>query len=172
MRMKPSEKWSWTVGIGKGNIGLVQYLLIIIVLYIKRQHIMEINQSSKMKKQIASVFVVCLMALLGTSPLFAQTIVNADFESGNTGFQSDYTYVNPQNNGQNVGIESGKYTIDNTSSGHGIGSIGWPTILGYGGSGKYMLVNGFGGNTNPTKRHGSRPLPLPQIPTTFSRVRW
>lgn len=152
MRTKPSEKWSWTVGIGKGNSGLVQYLLRIIVLYIKRQHIMEINQSSKVKKQIASVFVVCLMALLGTSPLFAQNIANADFESGNSGFQSDYTYVNPQDyNGQNVGIENGKYTIDNTSSGHGIGSIGWPTILGYGGSGKYMLANGFGGNTNPTK---------------------
>ncbi len=98
------------------------------------------------------LFKTLAMLLMLSSPrLFAQTIANADFESGNTGFQSDYTYVNPQNNGQNVGIENGKYTVDNTSNGHGIGSIGWPTIQGYGGSGKYMLVNGFGGNTNPTK---------------------
>lgn len=101
-----------------------------------------------MKKHLI-VLAALLFGLFGS--ILAQTIVNADFENGNSGFLTDYTYVNPQYNGQNVGIENGKYTIDNTSYGHGIGYVGWPTVLGYGGSGKYMLVNGYGGNTSSTK---------------------
>lgn len=92
------------------------------------------------------LFKTLAMLLVLSSPrLFAQTIVNADFESGNTGFNSDYQYW------PTGGVDAGQYCVDVTSAGHGIGSIGWPTILGYGGSGKYMLVNGFGGSTNPTK---------------------
>ena len=88
---------------------------------------------------------LAMVLLLSSSRLFAQTIVNADFESGNTGFNSDYQYW------PTGGVDAGQYCVDVTSAGHGIGSIGWPTILGYGGSGKYMLVNGFGGTINPTK---------------------
>ena len=88
---------------------------------------------------------LAMLLMLSSPRLFAQTIANADFESGNTGFISDYEFW------PTGGVDAGKYCIDVTSAGHGIGSIGWPTILGYGGSGKYMLVNGYGGSTNPTK---------------------
>ena len=146
MRTKPSEKWSWTVGIGKGNGGLVQYLLRIIVLYIKRQHIMKINTLNKLNKRILAFFGICLVMAAISPRLAAQTIVNADFESGNTGFITDYSYTATGEVGE------GYYCIDVTAQGHGGGTLGgWPDIRGYGGSGKYMLVNGHGGATNPTK---------------------
>ena len=100
----------------------------------------------RLKRALRTALLVLLLNVVGMGKMYAQNnlIVNPDFESGNTGFYSDYTYVSSI-------VEAGQYAIDNTTTGHGIGSIGWPTILGYGGSGKYMLVNGFGGTTNPTK---------------------
>ena len=106
---------------------------------------MKTNPLNNMKRRILTFFAICFVTAAITPRLAAQNIVNADFESGNTGFITDYTY---QATG---GVQEGYYCIDVTSAGHGIGSIGWPTILGYGGSGKYMLVNGFGGSTNATK---------------------
>ena len=99
-----------------------------------------------MKKQNLLCFLVCFIAFMGAFPLTAQTIVNADFESGNSGFLTDYDYTS------SGVVEAGHYCVDNTSNGHGGGQLGgWPTVLGYGGSGKYLLVNGYGGDINQTK---------------------
>ena len=106
---------------------------------------MKINPLNNLNKRILSFFVICFVFAAMLSPLAAQNIVNADFESGNTGFITDYTYTP---SGQ---VDEGYYCIDVTAQGHGGGQLGWPNISGYGGSGKYMLVNGHGGATNPTK---------------------
>lgn len=98
-----------------------------------------------MRKWLVKLLAVAAL-VLGGLPIFAQNlVVNGDFEQGNTGFMSHYTYT------ETGVIEAGCYCIDYSSAGHG-GGIGWPTVLGYGGSGKYMIVNGFGGeNVNPNK---------------------
>ena len=107
---------------------------------------MSIKPLNKLSKQILSFFAICLVTAAISPRLAAQNIVNADFESGNTGFITDYTYTASGEVGE------GCYCIDVTAQGHGGGSLGgWPDIRGYGGSGKYMLVNGLGGTTNPTK---------------------
>lgn len=85
-----------------------------------------------------------LLLLIPTS-LFAQNlIVNGDFELGNTGFEHpDYTHTNGV-------VEAGFYCIDTTVSGHGGGMFGGflpPNDH----TGKYMIVNGWGGNDNPNK---------------------
>lgn len=94
-----------------------------------------------------------LCSLISCTTLFAQNLItNGDFESGNTGFQTNYSYKTPYSNGNPNGITAGRFTIDNTSTGHGIGTLGWPANLyGYGGSGKYMLVNGLGTSEAPGK---------------------
>ena len=103
-----------------------------------------------MKKRLIA-FVAVLFGLGGS--LFAQNlIVNGDFEAYNIYGQitapsyTDYARVN----GAYV-VEYGHYVIDNTTNGHGGGYFGWPAVQGHGGSGKFMMVNGFGGSTNPTK---------------------
>ena len=101
----------------------------------------------QLKRALCTAMLVLLLNVVGMGKMYAQTnlIVNGDFESGNTAFFTDYTL-------QYLGaVGEGRCCIDTTSTGHGSGSIGWPTILGYGGSGNYMMVNGFGGATNPTK---------------------
>ena len=105
-----------------------------------------IIKSLQLKRALRSVLLVLLLSAVGMGKMDAQNlIVNPDFESGNTGFFSDYQYMTTGS------VDAGQYCVDVNSTGHGVGMVGWPTILGYGGSGNYMLVNGFGGNTNPTK---------------------
>lgn len=76
-------------------------------------------------------------------------IVNGDFESYNVYGQitapsyTDYVRVNG-----NYVVEAGHYVINSTTSGHG-GGQGWP--MPSDSHGKFMIVNGFGGNSNPTK---------------------
>lgn len=71
-------------------------------------------------------------------------IVNGDFESTNgyiefTNYNRTYSpYV----------VEAGHYAIDNSTSGYG-GGQGWPSLSNS--NGKFMMVNGFGGNSNPSK---------------------
>ena len=103
-----------------------------------------------MKKRLIA-FVAVLFGLGGS--IFAQNlIVNGDFEAYNIYGQitapsyTDYVRVN----GAYV-VEYGHYVIDNTTNGHGGGYFGWPAVQGHGGSGKFMMENGFGGTTNPTK---------------------
>ena len=77
-------------------------------------------------------------------------VVNGDFEQ-TSGF--DYQNISDYERVWSGGVQEGKFIHDNTSTGHGVGSLGWPANLGgYGGSGYYLLFNGFGGSQNPTKR--------------------
>ena len=105
-------------------------------------------------QRIAIVFTVLLWFL--PSWIFAQNlIVNGDFEQGNSGFSSKYRYVSPYYNNLPVGIPDTCYTVDNKSTDHGIGWLGWPDVYGYLGSAdnpnKYMLVNGWGTTDAPNK---------------------
>lgn len=99
-----------------------------------------------MRKRLLTLF---LLAFFGAEAmLFAQDnlIVNGDFEQGNTDFETNYVFV------ETGVVEAGHFCIDYSSEGHGGGVVGWPTVLGCGGSGKYMMVNGFGGEyVNPYK---------------------
>lgn len=92
---------------------------------------------------------MAMLLLLSSTSLFAQNlIVNGDFEQTNFNYQSisDYTRIT------GGGVQEGQFIHETNSTGHGIGTGGWPTNLyGYGGSGYYLLFNGFGGNQNPTK---------------------
>lgn len=92
------------------------------------------------------MFLVATALFWGAMPLVAQNvIVNGDFQQGNTGFDTEYAFV-----GSGL-VSEGQYCIDVNASGHGGGTNGWPSVTGYGGSGMYMIVNGFG-NTYPTPK--------------------
>lgn len=70
-------------------------------------------------------------------PLGPNLVVNGDFESGNTGFQTDYTY-----NANNYGLNThGRYCIDAATGKHYSNDNSW---FGSGHSGKFMMVNGSG----------------------------
>ena len=87
--------------------------------------------------------------LMSCSSLYAQNLIaNPDFEI-TTGTLIEYTDYSRSWGG---GVNEGYFIHDVTSAGHGVGMIGWPNNLtGYGGSGYFLLYNGFGGNQNPTK---------------------
>ena len=99
------------------------------------------------KKRIIRIFNALVVCLFLTSPVFAQTnlFANPGFEQSN-GFQTDYTRV--INHSGVVG--PGYYAIDYDTDVYG-GGVGWPDIQGHGGSGRFMMVNGFGGPNNPNK---------------------
>ena len=81
--------------------------------------------------------------MLSASPLLAQNLLtNGEFET-NGGYASEYERIYGDN-----GVGAGQYAIDNTTANHG-GGQGWPQPANS--SGRFMIVNGFGGNTNPTK---------------------
>lgn len=93
---------------------------------------------------------IAMLVLLASSPLFAQNqITNGDFEASTIygplapPSYTDYVQVNAQ-----YVVEAGHYVINTTTSGHG-GGQGWP--MPGDSHGKFMIVNGYGGNTNPTK---------------------
>ena len=93
---------------------------------------------------------IAVLLLLASAPLFAQNqITNGDFEATaiygalDPPSYTDYVRVNA-----NYVVEAGHYVINNTTAGHG-GGQGWP--LPSNSHGKYMIVNGYGGSTNPTK---------------------
>ena len=106
--------------------------------------------------RILQVFkAVAMLFLLSSASLFAQNpnlIYNGDFEitTGNLGIDyTDYT----RDYGANQVIETGHFIHDVNSTSHGGGQAGgWPSNLyGYGGSGYYLLFNGFGNSSNPNK---------------------
>ena len=86
-----------------------------------------------------------------STSLFAQTnlVTNGDFESTTFNYQtiSDYERI------WSGTVGEGQFIHDVTSAGHGAGTFGgWPSNLtGYGGSGFFLLFNGFGTAINPTK---------------------
>lgn len=101
--------------------------------------------------RILRVFkVVALLFLLSSASLFAQNlIINGDFEQI-SGF--NYNNISDYERITGGGVHEGHFIHDVTSEGHGVGYVGWPSNLtGYGGSGYFLLFNGFGGNQNPSK---------------------
>ena len=110
-------------------------------------------------KRIISALVMLL--LLSSNLLFAQNpnmISHGDFEV-TSGWTTDYTRIY----GTNV-VEAGCYAIDNTTANHG-GGNGWPTLSGS--TGRYMLVNGFGGSNNPYKVVWTPQEPIPVVTNTY-----
>ena len=99
------------------------------------------------KNQILRIFSALAVCLFMASPAFAQTnlFANPGFEqSGN--FITDYERIYEHN-----GVAHGHYAIDYNTQGYGIGDWGWPMVYGHGGSGRFMMVNGFSGSNNPSK---------------------
>lgn len=96
-------------------------------------------------------FVAALLSVFfvaSRSALAQNLINNPDFEQTNYQYQNYSDYVRITGGG----VHEGQFIHDVTSTGHGVGSVGWPSNLtGYGGSGYYLLFNGFGGSQNPTK---------------------
>ena len=110
-------------------------------------------------KRIISTLVMLL--LLSSNSLFAQNpnmISHGDFEV-TSGWTTDYTRIY----GANV-VEAGCYAIDNTTANHG-GGNGWPNLSGS--TGRFMLVNGFGGNDNPNKVVWTPVEPISVVTNTY-----
>lgn len=87
------------------------------------------------------------LMLLSTTSVFAQhpnQIINGGFESNGGGaiYSTDYerTYGGV--------VEDGHYAVDYSTANYG-GGGGWPEPAGS--TGRFMMVNGFGGNNNPNK---------------------
>lgn len=94
-------------------------------------------------------FGVAATALALTTQAYAgvNLVVNGDFSAGNTGFSSDYHYVaQPASPSTGPGVPPA-YTSWNEQT-YGVGANAalyhslWPNLLGPGGSGDYMIVNG------------------------------
>ena len=94
-------------------------------------------------------FGVAATALALTTQAYAgvNLIVNGDFSAGNTGFSSDYHYVaQPATPSTGPGVPP-NYTSWNEQT-YGVGADAalyhnlWPSLLGPGGAGDYMIVNG------------------------------
>lgn len=100
-----------------------------------------------MKARMLCFFNVLTLYLLMATPVFAQTnlFTNPSFEQSG-GFQTDYSRVYDHH-----GVDHGQYAIDYNTEGYGIGNWGWPEVNGHGGSGRFMMVNGFSGSDNPNK---------------------
>ena len=88
-----------------------------------------------------------MLLLISTTSVFAQhptQIINGGFESNGGGaiYSTDYerTYGGV--------VEAGHYAVDNTTANYG-GGGGWPEPAGS--TGRFMMVNGFGGSNNPNK---------------------
>ena len=102
---------------------------------------------TRLFRNLLAIGVLFLISQMSISSVFAQQdlIVNGNFEASwnqqNPGFFTNYI---PYPSG---GMPAGRYCIDNTVDGHGSGWLGGflpPT----GSSGKYMIVNGYGGTNN------------------------
>ena len=120
--------------------------------------------------RILRIFSVLALCVALASPVFAQNlIINGGFEPDGGGaiYSTDYNRIYGPN-----GVGAGEYAVDNTTANHG-GGGGWPEPTGS--SGRFMLVNGFGGSQNPNKvvwsnQHSSHPyISVTQnTPYTFS----
>ena len=113
----------------------------------------------QLKRALRNVLLVLLLSVAGMEKMYAQNnlIVNPDFESGNTGFYSDYIYVS------NI-VEAGQYAIDNTTTEYG-GGLGWP--MPSDSHGKFMMINGFGGSNNPNKVVWTPQESIPIVTNTY-----
>ena len=83
-------------------------------------------------KKITSLLAVAVVGL-GIHSASANLIVNGDFESGNTGFSSDYSYKTPPN------TAGAQYYIGTNATQF---NSGFTPLSGYGGSGNFYIGNG------------------------------
>ncbi len=99
------------------------------------------------KKQVLRIFNLLTLLVCLAAPAVAQTnlFYNPGFELSG-GFQTDYSRIFDHH-----GVDHGQYAIDHNTEGYGIGNWGWPEVYGHGGSGRFMMVNGFSGSNNPNK---------------------
>ncbi len=99
------------------------------------------------KKQVLRIFNLLTLFVCLAAPAVAQTnlFYNPGFELSG-GFQTDYSRIFDHH-----GVDHGQYAIDHNTEGYGIGNWGWPEVYGHGGSGRFMMVNGFSGSNNPNK---------------------
>lgn len=88
------------------------------------------------KTWLMGVLLVLLLTTVNPSNLYAD-IVNGDFEDGNTGFESEYAYVPPNQNGM---WGEGTYTVDDDpNDNHSLwSSFGDHTT----GTGRMLIANG------------------------------
>ena len=109
------------------------------------------------KKRLIFILFFLAVSLFTAPQIFAQTNLfsNPGFEQSG-GFETDYTRVlNHQ------GVPHGYYAIDSDTEGYGVGDLGgWPNVLGHGGSGRFMMVNGFSGSDNPSKIVWKQTVPV------------
>ena len=114
------------------------------------------------KKQKIRIFkAIVTLLLLSSKSLFAQNpnmISHGDFEV-TSGWTTDYTRIYGSN-----GVEAGCYAIDNTTAHHGSG-VSWPEPSNS--SGRFMQVNGFGGEINPSKVVWTPQQPISVITNTY-----
>jgi hypothetical protein len=86
-------------------------------------------------KKLTSLFAVATAAI-SLQSASANLIINGDFQSGNTGFSSDYSFrVGPSAN-------AGEYTVVSNLGQFHTGIAGLGSLSGYGGSGLYFAANG------------------------------
>lgn len=88
-------------------------------------------------KKITSLLAIGF-ASLGIQGASANLIINGDFESGNTGFSSDYSFKTPPN------TAGGQYFIGTNATQF---NAGFTPLTGFGGSGNLFIANGAGDNT-------------------------
>ena len=90
---------------------------------------------------LVSIFLI-QGSLFGATPppeLGDNLVINGDFEQGNTGFVSEYNFVNSGNIN-----DPGEYAVDYDVNDHYNNQGSTTPMLGQGHSGKYMMVNGSG----------------------------
>lgn len=117
------------------------------------------------KNQILRIFNLLVLCAVMASPAFAQNnlFTNPGFELSG-GFTTDYERIYNHN-----GVDHGQYAVDYNTQGYGIGNWGWPEVYGHGGSGRFMMVNGFSGSNNPEKIVWSQTVTVtPNTDYTFS----
>lgn len=98
-----------------------------------------------MKNRALQIISALVLVLILSNSVFAQheLVTNGEFTNGNTGFSTQYTYK-PTGD-----VGNGEYCVDNNCQGHNNLGLGWPSVPGI--SGKYMIVNGKGGSSAPSK---------------------
>lgn len=114
---------------------------------IQRRLALEFFLESVMKiaTQIAAALAAAVM--VAAAPAAAVNVVaNGDFEAGNVGFSSGYTFQIPGQYGNpGTALDAGLYAIDtNANNTH----LAWVNLADHtSGSGRYLIANGAGTNT-------------------------
>jgi hypothetical protein len=89
--------------------------------------------------RIAFVAALLAMPALAVPAASANLVANADFDAGNSGFSSSYTYVDASlTNGTSLYPETAYTVGSNAIYYHSL----WAGVAGLGGSGRYLIVNG------------------------------